>query len=154
LHNNDIVARLRQTFALNNEQLAEMVALAGGNLDHAAMGARQCKPDSDGYAACSDAELAMLLDGLVIRERGPREDATPVDYSAVTLGNNAVLKKLRVALNYREPEMLATFEAGGVSLSARELGAFFRREDNKHFRPCPDALLKQFFKGLAAQRAG
>ena len=43
--------------------------------------------------------------------------------------------------------MLAIFEEGGATLSSSEFGALFRREKNKHFRPCSDELLRAFSRG-------
>jgi len=67
------------------------------------------------------------------------------------LHKNDILKKLRIAMSFREQEMLATLEQGGTSMSKSELGALFRNPGHKHFRGCGNQVLRNFIKGLTLQ---
>ena len=75
--------------------------------------------------AQSDQELAALLDGLIAKNRGLRED--PNRQAITSLSKNEILKKLRIALNLRDDQMLTILAAGGSRLSKSELSAFFRK---------------------------
>jgi len=61
------------------------------------------------------------------------------------LTNNGILKKLRIALSFREDEMLSTLKLVGMSLSKSELSALFRKEGQRHYKECGDQILRNFF---------
>ncbi len=98
---------------------------------------------------CSDQQLGEFLDGLIAERRGPRDPNLP-PLTPQPLTNNEVLKKLRIAWNMREAELLATFAAGGREMSKNEVSALFRKRGNKHYRVCSDEVLEAFIRGLAA----
>jgi uncharacterized protein YehS (DUF1456 family) len=135
MDNKDLLQALRTALGIDNEELAAICALAGAEA-----------PDAGGD--CSDGLLRQFLDGLILRERGPRSDGRPPVVPEGSLGNNEVLKKLRIALNLQEQDMQLVFEEGGAELSASEINALFRKPGNKHFRPCSDAVLLHFLAGL------
>ncbi len=152
MKNNDTLRRLRHALALSDHDLLRLFAAGGRELQQAELRALLVKPGGASFSGCSDGQLGAFLDGLIADLRGRREGAPPApDYDAEGLGNNAVLKKLRIALELHEPAMLETFLAGGQALSVHELNALFRKPGNKHFRPCSDALLRSFLTGLAAR---
>ena len=87
------------------------------------------------------------MDGFIIEKRGVRPDGTvpePVD----VLSNNEILKKLRIALEMRDEEMTAAFKKADFVVSKAELGSFFRKEGHRHYRPCPEQVLRKFIQGL------
>lgn len=93
----------------------------------------------------SDIAFAHFLNGLIVHRRG----GTPSEVSPnETIDNNKVLKKLRIALELYEDEMLTIFDFGGVKFSRHKLSALFRADGHKHFRECNDHTLRQFLKGL------
>ena len=57
-----------------------------------------------------------------------------------------VLKKLRIALDLREDDMLKILASGGSKLSRGELSALFRRPGHKHHRMCGDQVIRNFLK--------
>ena len=61
---------------------------------------------------------------------------------------NESLKKLRIAMNYRDDDMLAALAAGGSDLSKSELSALFRKPGHKHYRVCGNQVLRNFIKGV------
>lgn len=103
------------------------------------------------HTPSSDADLLAFLDGLILERRGPRpaSAATPTAPPALVT-NNAVLKKLRIALAFKEDQVAAAFAAGGLPLGHYELGALFRQEGQRHFRACTDEQLLAFLRGLSA----
>ncbi len=136
MDNTELLSSLRNALAIGDGDLAAIFQLAGHT------------PDAEELAISSDRTVRLFLEGLILSERGPRADGAVVVIEDTALTNNQILKKLRIALNLQEIDMLAIFEEGGVELSASEFGALFRKEGNKHFRPCSDELLQSFVAGL------
>ncbi len=147
MHNNTLLAHLVQAFSLEEADVQRLIALGGWTLDASQVAARMRVRSA---TPLTDRELGALLDGLIVERRGPRPDgapaATPVE---VTYSNNAVLKKLRIALDFKEEQMAAAFAAGGDPLDHYAIGALFRKERQKQFRPCTDARLAAFLRGVA-----
>jgi uncharacterized protein YehS (DUF1456 family) len=107
------------------------------------------KEEEEGYVDCSDEVTELFLDGLIIHKRGKREMAPGrVEVQSTPLTNNGILKKLRIALKFREDEMLSTLKLAGMSISKSELSALFRKEGQRHYKECGDQLLRNFLKGL------
>ena len=91
-----------------------------------------------------------LLDALIVLRRGASKGAPP---PAAKANNNLVLKKLRIALDLRDQDMLALFEVAGVHLRRSQLGALFRAEGNKHFTACTDGQLLCFLTALGRRQS-
>ena len=68
--------------------------------------------------------------------------------------NNDILKKLRVALQLRNDQIQEIIGLGGLEISLTELGAFFRTEDHRNYRPCGDQVLRNFLDGLIISMRG
>ena len=64
------------------------------------------------------------------------------------LNNNLILRKLRIALELNDADMLALFRQAGVSISKPELSALFRGAGQRNFKECGDQLLRNFVRGL------
>ena len=99
------------------------------------------------FKLCSFEELGAFLDGLILFKRGPSPKKTKEDV-VIPLTNNLILKKLRIALELKEPETEIIFSLGEAELSKQELKSLFRKEDHKNFRACSDELLMAFLEGL------
>ena len=140
MENNDVLQAIYSALALTEE---DMVAL----LEH---GGVKPMPASAAVllSACSNKQLRGFLEGLILAERGPRGDGMQPLVDDQKMSNNEVLKKLRIAFNLQQENMLLIFEEGGATLTAAELGALFRKPGNKHFRDCSDAQLLQFISGF------
>jgi uncharacterized protein YehS (DUF1456 family) len=63
--------------------------------------------------------------------------------------NNVILKRLRVAFELKESDIVALIEKSGLRVSKGELGAFFRRSDHRNYRDCGDQFLRNLLKGLS-----
>jgi uncharacterized protein YehS (DUF1456 family) len=136
MDNKELLGTLCNALEISDANLTEIIQLSGHTLVEGEL------------ATCSDLVVRMFLEGLIVSERGPREDGAAIVLEDAALTNNQILKKLRIALNLQELDMLAIFEEGEVELSASEFGALFRKENNKHYRPCSDELLQRFLAGL------
>jgi uncharacterized protein YehS (DUF1456 family) len=92
--------------------------------------------------------MGAFLDGLITSRRGPRDESTRPAPSDGLLNNNLILRKLRIALELNDADMLAIFRQAGVSLSKAELSALFRGVGQRNYKECGDQLLRNFVRGL------
>lgn len=146
MDNNDILRRIRYTFALDDSKMMAIFALAGYPATRAEISDWLKKDDDPAYQECSDNLLAIFLNGLIIEKRGKREGAQPVP--EVRLTNNMVLTKLKIALNLKAEDVLELMALADFRLSKPELSAFFRKPGHKHYRDCNDQILRNFMKGM------
>lgn len=116
------------------------------------------KEDEEGFAECSSPVMERFLNGLIIDKRGVRENAPgepPAQIKAEQpLSNNAVLKKIRIALELQEEDMLAILKSSDVEISKSELSALFRKPGHKHYKECGYQFLRNFLKGLTTRLRG
>ena len=152
--NNDVLRRLRYALNLPDPLTQKIFALGGQEASAETLAVWMKKEDEPGYIACRDEVLGAFLDGLILKRRGPRDGeaaqgaASPME----TLDNNLVLKKLRIALELKEEDLIAILKRADVEVSKGELSAFFRRKDHKNYKPCLDQFLRAFLGGLAEYR--
>lgn len=92
-----------------------------------------------------DVAFSHFLNGLIVYRRGGKTAEVKQDEA---MDNNKILKKLRIALELYEDEMLVIFDYGDIKFSRHKLSALFRADGHKHFRECNDHTLRQFLKGL------
>ncbi|TCZ78984.1 DUF1456 family protein [Lysobacter sp. N42] len=153
--NNDVLRSLRYMLDLGDVHVANLVRMAdpGVEVEREQVQAWLRREDEPGFAPLEDRVLALVLDGLVIHCRGPREDGA-VRAPEARLTNNLVLKKLRVAFELKDVDLHAIFAAAGHPLSRPELSALFRQPGHKNYRPCGDQLLRYFLRGLTLRVRG
>lgn len=145
--NNDILRRLRYALNLDNAALLRLFDLGGHSLSPGDLDLLLKKDEEPGFVECPDILLLAFLDGLVASRRGPRDQGTA---ESVELNNNLVLRKVRIALELKDADMLRILEAGGMKASKSELSALFRNPSHRNYMPCRDQLLRRFLAGLAA----
>jgi uncharacterized protein YehS (DUF1456 family) len=68
--------------------------------------------------------------------------------------NNDIMKKLRVALQLRDDQIIEILKLVDFSISKSELGAFFRSEDHPNYKNCGDQVLRNFLNGLVIHMRG
>ena len=149
---NDVLRSLRYLLNISDAALADIIRLGDGRVDRAEMVAFLKKEDEEGYQACGDLVMAHFLNGLVTYKRG-KDQSRPPQPVEVPVTNNAVLKKLRVAFELRDDDILALQEKTGLRVSKAELSAFFRRPDHRNYRDCGDQFLRNFLKALTEKNA-
>lgn len=160
MNNNDILRRLRFAFDFTDQDAVSFFSLdpsSNAPMDKSGYLTRLAKDDATDFTPCTDGELCAFLDGFVVHQRGLREPTPapqPPKSEDFRLSRNDVLKKLRIALTFREEDMLETLEIGGAKLSRGELGALFRKPGHKHYRECGNQVLRNFIKGLTEQIRG
>lgn len=70
------------------------------------------------------------------------------------LTNNDILKKLRVALSFKDTDIMECLELVEFKITKSELSAIFRNEDHPNYVPCGDQLLRNFLNGLIIKNRG
>jgi uncharacterized protein YehS (DUF1456 family) len=68
--------------------------------------------------------------------------------------NNEIIKKLRIALDLKEVDMIKIFELAGYEIKKSELSGIFRKEGHKNYRECTDQLLSHFLNGYIIYKRG
>lgn len=64
------------------------------------------------------------------------------------------MKKLRVALQLRDDQIIEILKLANFRTTKTELSAIFRSEDHPNFQPCKDQLLRNFLNGLVLHLRG
>jgi len=72
----------------------------------------------------------------------------------MALTNNDILKKLRVALKFRDEDIIEVLSLSNYQISKSELGAFFRKKDHPKFKELQDQILRNFLNGLIIYTRG
>lgn len=147
--NNDILRRFRYALDISNAAMIDIFRQSGHEIDQPALIALLKKEGEAGCRECTPMLMTHFLDGLIIQRRGRREPAAGT--AAVETGeltNNAILKKVRIALDLKEDDMIAIMQLASVTISKSELSALFRAPGHKNFKACGDQFLRNFLKGL------
>ena len=149
---NEILYRIKKALNLTNEEMIEAYRLEAYPMEMSRLDSLLRRRQDKNFQLCSYEELGVFLDGLVLLKRGPspkkaNEEKTEEE-EAVELTNNLILKKLRIALELKEPEVEIIFGLGDTLLTKQQLAALFRKEDHKNFKTCSDELLMAFMDGL------
>ncbi|SIS60664.1 DUF1456 family protein [Neptunomonas antarctica] len=144
--NNDILRRLRYTFDFHDSKMVGIFRLAEHQVTRVQIAGWLKKEEEAEYLECSDRELAIFLNGLIVEMRGKKEGPTPEPETR--LNNNIIFRKLKIALNMTAEDVLDVMSDANTSLSKHELSAFFRKADHQNYRVCNDQVLRNFLTGV------
>ena len=147
--NNDILRRLRYALDISNPAMVDIFKLSGCNIEQPTLLKFLKKEDEDDYIECSNPLMTFFLDVLITKNRGRREPTDgQVAKPDTNLTNNTILKKLRIALDFKEDDMIAVMKLADIAISKSELSALFRNKGHKNYKECGDQFLRNFLKGL------
>jgi uncharacterized protein YehS (DUF1456 family) len=111
------------------------------------------KKDNDpDNQAISDEQLATFLNGFISDKRGKKDGPQPDPEKL--LNNNIILRKLKIALQLRDDDLVDIIQLVGFTVSKHEINAIFRNPKQKQYRPCKDQFLRYFLKGLQLKYRG
>lgn len=150
--NNDILRRIRYIFDLNDSKMVALFGLADLEVTRAQVSDWLKKDDDPAFQNCTDIQLAIFLNGLIVDKRGKKEGPQPEPERR--LNNNIIFRKLKIALNLNHEDILEILGLAEVSISKHELSAFFRKPGHKHYRECKDQILRNLLKGLQVKYRG
>jgi uncharacterized protein YehS (DUF1456 family) len=146
MNNNDIIRRLRYAFDYNDAKMVEIFAHAGFKVSKEQINDWLKKEDDLEYQDIVDIQLAIFLNGFIIEKRGKKEGEQPKPEKS--LNNNTILRKLKIALNLKDDDILAILKLADFQFGKHELSALFRKPEQDQYRPCKDQILRNFLQGL------
>lgn len=148
--NNEKLRSIRDALNLDDATMIQIFREAGREVSQSAITAFLKTEDQDDYIPCSNPIMGFFLDGLIIHNRGRLEGRpASAEKPAPELTNNDILKKLRIALDLKEDDLIGIFKLAGIAMLKNEMTALFRKQGHKHYKECNDQFLSAFLKGLA-----
>lgn len=144
--NNDILRRLRYILNFDDEKMVAVYQLAGQQISVNQMQNWLKKDEDAGFIAMPDEELALFLNGLIIENRGEKDGPQPAPEKQ--LNYNILLRKLKIAFNLKDFDILEIMKLADQEISKHELSAFFRKPGHKNFRFCNQQVFRKFLMGL------
>jgi uncharacterized protein YehS (DUF1456 family) len=150
--NNDILRRLRFIFDYGDSQMMALFASPGFVASREQVSNWLKSDDKPDFKPLRDVELAYFLNGLIIKKRGKRDGDQPA--AEKVLNNNIVLRKLKIALDYKDEQILEVMTLAEFPLGKHELSAFFRKPGHNNYRECQTQVLRNFLRGLQLQLRG
>ncbi len=146
MDNNVILRRLRYNFDFTDAQMISLFKSAGMEVNRSEVSNWLKKEEDDNFEKINDKKLATFLNGFIIEKRGKKEGPLPV--AEKTLTNNIILRKLKIALNLKDEDVLEILYAADMKISKHELSAFFRKSGQRQYRACKDQVLRNFLYGM------
>lgn len=145
--NNDVFRRLKYAFNYNPEKIILLFNHVGVKVEKEEV-SKYLEKDTEEKEnnSLSDEQFASFLNGMIIENRGKKDGQIPV--AEKELDNNIVFRKLRIALNLKDTDILDLLKLAGLNFGKSELSAFFRKPGHQHYRACQDQVLRNFLNGL------
>jgi uncharacterized protein YehS (DUF1456 family) len=147
LNANDILRQIRYALNLRNPQMLEVFKLGEVPITQDQLLSYLTKEGDEGFVGCNTKTLGAFLDGLIIYKRGPRPEGAPAP-APQALDNNLILRKIKIALEHKDTDILAALQRAGFAFSKTELSALFRKKGHKHYRECKDQILRNYIRGI------
>ncbi|EMH6402211.1 DUF1456 family protein [Providencia rettgeri] len=151
--NNYVLRSVRYMLDLSDAQMVKIVKLADLAVTKEEMVTWLKKDNEPEYVECNDNVMGHFLNGLIYHRRGKDENHPAPDGDS-RLNNNIMLKKLRVAFELKDTDMIEIYQLVDFRVSKPELNAVFRKPGHKNYRECGDQLLRYFLKGLTIRLRG
>ena len=145
--NNEILKSVRYTLEIKNKELVQMIKEGGVELSLPDLLDILRNEEEDGFAECPIETIHAFLDGLILSRRGP-SDRPAIKQPTDRINNTIVLRKLRIAFEMKDTDMIDVLKSVGFSVSKGENNALFRAPTHKHYMKCGDQFLRNFLKGL------
>ncbi len=144
--NNDIIRQIRYTFDYSDDQMIQIFAMADLKVTRSQVSNWLRKEDHPAYQELTDKQLAYFLNGLINDKRGKKEGLPREPENR--LNNNIKLRKLKIALNMRDEDIIETMALAGLRIGKPELSAFFRNPKHRQYRQCKDQFFRNFLYGI------
>lgn len=144
--NNYILRRLRYTFDFSDSKMIALFGLADFAVTREEISAWLKKDDDPAFVRLTDNQFALFLNGLIVEKRGKKDGPAPV--AEHQLNNNIIFRKLKIALNLIDEDILNMMKSANFIMGKPELTALFRKPGHRSFRECQDQILRNFLKGI------
>lgn len=146
MSNNDVLRSVRYTFDFSDFQMMDIFKKGGLEVTRAEVSDWLKRDDDEEFKPIYDKDLSAFLNGFIIEKRGKKEGVEPKIEKS--LNNNAVLRKLKIALNLKDEDILGMLAKAYFRLGKHELSAFFRKPTQSQYRDCKDQVMRNFLKGM------
>jgi len=146
MQNNHVLRRLRYTFDYNDDKMMEIFANGGYPATRAEVSAWLKREDDPEVKELYDKDLAPFLNGFIIEHRGRRDGPQPKPEKS--LNNNLVFRKIKIALNMRDTDIIEIFKLVRMNISKHEISALLRKPGQRQYRVCHDQFLRNLLHGL------
>ncbi|MGJ8685530.1 MAG: DUF1456 family protein [Nonlabens sp.] len=150
MDNNDILRRLRFTLNLSDDAMIDTYAKGGAPVTRAEVSDWLKKEEDEDFKEVVDVNLATFLNGVIVNYRGKKDGMIPE--AEMELDNNIILRKLKIAFNFKSDELIYIWKKADVEISETELSAFFRKKTHAKYKYLNDQYLRKFLKGFQIQR--
>ena len=150
--NNDILRRIRFIFDLSDSKMMDIFTQADLVVTREQVSDWLKTDDKPEFKELNDQQLATFLNGFINKKRGKKDGVQPE--IETRLNNNIIFRKLKIALDFKEENILDVMQLAGFPISKHELSALFRRQDHKNYRDCQTQILRNFLKGLQIKLRG
>jgi uncharacterized protein YehS (DUF1456 family) len=135
---------------MSDSKIIEFFSLAEHHVDSEKISRWLAKESHPEYLECEDHELSTFLNGLICGLRGQKEGPLPEPDKKMT--NNLILKKLKIALDLQNENVIEIFASVGLSMNKYELTGFLRKSNHKNYRTLKYQDLRAFLKGLELKK--
>jgi len=146
MENNDILRRIRYIFDFNDSKMMDIFNLADYHASREEISSWLKKDVHPDWKLLTDIKLATFLNGFIILQRGKKEGSQPVPEKQ--LNNNIILRKLKIALQLRDEDIIELLQLAGMKFSKHEISAFFRNPQQSQYRECKDQVLRNVLQGM------
>jgi len=144
--NNYILRRLRYTFNFSDSKMIALFGLADFKVTREDISAWLKKDEDPALIRLTDNQFALFLNGLIIDKRGKKDGPAPV--AEHQINNNIIFRKLKIALNLIDEDVLNMMKSANFIMGKPELTALFRKPGHRSYRECQDQILRNFLKGM------
>lgn len=152
---NDILKKIRYAFNFRDKVMVEIFKEAGYEITEAEVINMLRKQSEETYKECKENELIFFLNGLIIKNRGRKEEKEDAPKKEIeVLTNNVIMKKLKIALDFKSDDMIEMLKLSGVIISPPELSAIFRNSNHRNYKECGDRYVRNFLRGLGIKLRG
>lgn len=152
MNNNDVLRKIRYAFDFSDTKMIEIFELGGAQVTRAEVSSWLKQERDADLQDINNEQLATFLNGLIIDKRGRQDGVQPKPEKY--LNNNIIFRKLRIALNLKDVDILDMLDKEKMFISKHELSAFFRKPSQNQYRECEDQILRNFLHSLAGKYRG
>jgi len=146
MENNDILRRIRYIFDFNDSKMMNIFDLANSPATREEISNWLKKDVDPDWKEINDFNLAAFLNGLIILHRGKKEGPQPEPEKK--LNNNIILRKLKIALQLKDEDIIEFLQLADMKFSKHEISAFFRNPRQSQYRECKDQILRNVLQGM------